>query len=139
EHRLYHADQTEIERTLAAPRGLTHGGADQRDESGDQRLESLLPYGGGVEGLHRPRQLHVLSRAVLHETPPPTEIRLVENHEVLGAHHWSPAGPLGLCGQSASCHPPEIRLDEDCTASARPHNLFPRLSNPTGVLAPATG
>ena len=39
EYRLHHADETEVERTLASPRGLAHGGADQRDESGDQGLE----------------------------------------------------------------------------------------------------
>src|SRR5262245_41188382 len=83
----------------------------------------LLPDWGGVEGLHSPRQLHVLSRAALHETPPPTEIRPVENHEVLGAHPWSPAGPLGLCGHSASCHPPEIRLEALIMASATPFCL----------------
>src|SRR5215831_15840632 len=81
EHRLHHADETEGERTLASPRGLAHGGADQRDESGDQGLESLLPYWGSIQGVCRPGPLHVLPRAALHETPPPTEIRLVENHE----------------------------------------------------------
>src|SRR2546422_2941566 len=92
-----------------------------------------------IEDCQTTRQLHVLPRAALHETPAPTEIRLVENHEVLGAHHWSPAGPLGLCGQSASCHPPEIRLDQDCAASAPPHPLFPPLSDPTRPLSTVTG
>src|SRR5262245_11323761 len=62
EYKLHHADETEVERALASPRGLAHGGTDQRDESGDQGLESLLPYWGGVQGVRGPGQLHVLPR-----------------------------------------------------------------------------
>ena len=47
---------TQIKRKLKGlwrqARGLAHGGADQRDESGDQGLEQLLPYRGGQGGLH---------------------------------------------------------------------------------------
>jgi Nitronate monooxygenase len=50
----------------------------------------------------------------------------VENPEIPGPGHGSPAGPLGLHGSRAPCHPQEIRLDTDCATSAGPQVLFPR-------------
>jgi RNA-directed DNA polymerase len=77
-------------------------------------------------------------RAAVQATTPPAPVWLVENPAVLGPDQGTPAGPVGLDGYRAPCHPQAIRLDTNGAASAGPQDVFPRRPKPPGLLETAT-
>ena len=127
----------DAQRPRVQARGVTHGGAAQREAAGEQRLEHLLPYGRVQRGVERLGPGHVSPGTARHETTSPDAVGWVAHGTVLGAD-LRPTGPRGLAGEKAPWAAEAVRLDQDRSPAAGADALFPRCPAPTGLRAPET-